>query len=68
MTMKNTTHTGRAGRTQVAAWTPKAPAGVSELRIRIGGVEIAVAGESREECFRKLLAEAARVDEGRVGK
>ena len=29
---------------------------MSELRVRVGGVEIAVTGESREDCFRKLEA------------
>jgi len=48
--------------------TRKAPAarpqiaGVSELRLRIGGVEIAVVGESRADCLRQLEAAAVEVD------
>ena len=57
MTMKNTTHTGRAG------GAGKAQVGVSELRIRIGGVEIAVAGTDREDCLRQLERAAQEVDE-----
>jgi hypothetical protein len=38
------------------------PQGVSELRIRVGGVEIAVAGVSREDCLRQLEAAAQEVD------
>jgi hypothetical protein len=30
------------------------PRGVSELRLRTGGVEIRVEGESREDCYRQL--------------
>lgn len=37
--------------------------GQSELRIRIGGVEIAVTGTSREDCLRQLEAAAREVDE-----
>jgi hypothetical protein len=37
-------------------------AAVSELRLRIGGVEIAVVGESRADCLRQLEAAAREVD------
>jgi hypothetical protein len=37
-------------------------AAVSELRLRIGGVEIAVVGESRADCLRQLDAAAREVD------
>jgi hypothetical protein len=37
-------------------------AAVSELRLRIGGVEIAVVGESRADCLRQLEAAAQEVD------
>ena len=50
LTMKNTTRTGQAG-------------GVSELRIRVGGVEIAVAGTDREDCLKQLERAAREVDE-----
>jgi len=36
--------------------------GISELRLRVGGVEIAVAGTSREDCLRQLEAAAQEVD------
>jgi hypothetical protein len=39
------------------------PLGTSELRLRVGGVELAVAGESREDCLRQLEAAAREVDE-----
>ena len=48
----------RTGRKQTAG----RPLGVSELRIRIGGVEIAVTGTSREDCLRQLEAAAEEVD------
>lgn len=35
---------------------------VAELRIRIGGVEIAVTGTSREDCLRQLDEAAREVD------
>jgi hypothetical protein len=35
----------------------------SELRLRVGGVEIRVTGVSREECLRQLEAAAREVDE-----
>jgi hypothetical protein len=38
------------------------PLGTSELRLRVGGVEIAVAGESREDCLRQLERAAREVD------
>jgi hypothetical protein len=38
------------------------PQGISELRLRIGGVEIRVTGESREDCLRQLDAAAEEVD------
>ena len=38
------------------------PLGTSEVRLRVGGVEIAVAGESREDCLRQLEREARVVD------
>jgi hypothetical protein len=34
----------------------------SEFRIRVGGVEIRVAGGSREDCLRQLEAAAEEVD------
>lgn len=51
--MKNTTRGQKSG----------GGTGHSELRIRVGGVEIAVAGESREDCFRQLEQAAQEVDE-----
>ena len=42
--------------------TEARPLGLSELRIRVGGVEISVAGESREDCFRQLEQAAQEVD------
>jgi hypothetical protein len=38
------------------------PLGISELRLRVGGVEIRVTGVSREDCFRQLEAAAQEVD------
>jgi hypothetical protein len=38
------------------------PRGVSELRVRVGSVEIRVAGGSREDCLRQLVAGAEEVD------
>jgi hypothetical protein len=38
------------------------PPGLSELRLRVGGIEIAVAGTSREDCLRQLEAAAQEVD------
>jgi hypothetical protein len=38
------------------------PLGVSELRLRVGGVEIAVAGTDREDCLRQLERAAREVD------
>jgi hypothetical protein len=38
------------------------PLGVSELRIRVGGVEIAVVGDSREDCLCQLERAAREVD------
>jgi hypothetical protein len=49
----------RGGATEKAAARPLR---VSELRIRVGGVEIAVAGESREDCLRQLERAAQEVD------
>jgi hypothetical protein len=34
----------------------------SELRIRVGGVEIRVTGADREDCLRQLAAAAEEVD------
>jgi len=39
------------------------PRGVSELRFRVGGVEIRVAGGSREDCLRQLEAAAEEADQ-----
>jgi hypothetical protein len=39
------------------------PLGTSELRIRVGGVEIAVADENREDCPKQLERAAQEVDE-----
>jgi hypothetical protein len=59
-------HTAMAGRgtaRQARGWRPEArPLGTSELRIRVGGVELAVAGESREDCLRQLERAAREVD------
>jgi hypothetical protein len=56
--MARTIHTGTqkapAARPQIAA--------VSELRLRVAGVEIAVIGESREACLRQLEAAMVEVD------
>jgi hypothetical protein len=38
------------------------PQGASELRLRVGGVELAVRGASREDCLRQLAAAAEEVD------
>jgi hypothetical protein len=38
------------------------PLGLSELRLRVGGVEIRVTGVSREDCFRQLEAAAQEVE------
>lgn len=38
------------------------PQGISQLRIRIGGVEIVVDGESRQDCLRQLEEAAQEVD------
>jgi hypothetical protein len=42
--------------------TEARPLDVSELRIRVGGVEIAVAGESREDCLQQLERAVREVD------
>jgi len=42
--------------------TEARPLGTSELRIRVGGVEIAVAGADREDCLRQLERAAREVD------
>jgi hypothetical protein len=58
MTMTRADSTGTrkasAARPQIAA--------VSELRLRVGGVEIAVVGESRADCLRQLDEAAREVD------
>jgi hypothetical protein len=51
-----------AGRRAEARATER-PLGSSELRLRVGGVEIRVTGTSREDCFRQLEAAAREVDE-----
>ena len=38
------------------------PQEISELRLRVGGVEIRVTGESREDCLQQLLAAAQEVE------
>jgi hypothetical protein len=38
------------------------PLGTSEVRLRVGGVEIAVVGESREDCLRQLERAAQEVE------
>jgi hypothetical protein len=42
--------------------TARRPRGASELRLRVGGVEIAVRGDSREDCLRQLAEAAEEVD------
>ena len=61
---------GTRGRTgQRIAATPVArPPGRSELRLRIGGVEIAVTGTSRQDCLQQLEAALREVEaEGAPG-
>jgi hypothetical protein len=41
------------------------PLGLSELRLRVGGVEIAVAGTDREDCLRQLKEATEEVDRER---
>ena len=51
-----------AGRRKNGAETGLRPRTISELRLRVGGVELAVVGGSREDCLRQLQA-AQAVDE-----
>jgi ribosomal protein S11 len=53
---------GRGTAQRAAEKAAARPLGVSELRLRVGGVEIAVVGESREDCLRQLDAAAVEVD------
>ena len=49
-------------RMKAAGNAARRPQGIGELRLRVGGVEIAVMGTSREDCLRQLEQAVQEVD------